>query len=224
MPYSVLISRADPSAILFVVDQSASMNDAYVGGTSKAQYLADALNRLLYQLLVRCTLGQDGVRDYLHIGVIGYSGKGVETALTGLPDDKILHPISMLERHPKRVEVRTKKVPDGAGGLVEQDAKFPVWVDPVGYGGTPMAEAFTLAGKTLIEWCSKHPKSYPPTMIHISDGEISDHTPVEKARVISSIKTSDGNCLIFNLHLSSNASDRVIRHSPSGLPLDFKIA
>jgi hypothetical protein len=31
---------------------------------------------------------------------------------------------------PARIEQRMKKVEDGAGGLVEQPIRFPVWFDP----------------------------------------------------------------------------------------------
>jgi hypothetical protein len=42
---------------------------------------------------------------------------------------------------PARVETRTKKVSDGAGGLVDQAVKFPIWFDAVASGGTPMCGA-----------------------------------------------------------------------------------
>jgi len=74
VPYAADISRANPSCFLFVIDQSGSMGDPFAGagaGRSKAQELADVINRLLQTLVTRCAHGED-VRDYFEIGVIGY--------------------------------------------------------------------------------------------------------------------------------------------------------
>ena len=37
---------------------------------TKAEVVADALNRLLLELSIKCAK-EDGVRDYFHVGVIG---------------------------------------------------------------------------------------------------------------------------------------------------------
>ena len=51
MPYLAEISRSNPTAILFLVDLSGSMQNL-VGGQeiSRAQFLADALNRVVANL------------------------------------------------------------------------------------------------------------------------------------------------------------------------------
>ena len=52
VPYMAEISRTNPSCFIFLVDQSASMVDP-IGGevrVSKADVVADALNRLLTEL------------------------------------------------------------------------------------------------------------------------------------------------------------------------------
>ena len=61
MAYEAEINRANPSCILFLVDQSASMSDSFAGevGRSKAQALADAINRLLLELTIKCTKDQN---------------------------------------------------------------------------------------------------------------------------------------------------------------------
>lgn len=69
MPYTAEISRANPTCFVFLVDQSASMSDA-IGGEvpqKKADVVADAINRLLTELLVKCAK-EEGVRDYFHVG------------------------------------------------------------------------------------------------------------------------------------------------------------
>src|SRR5579859_850934 len=95
MPYSAPISRQAPSCILFLIDQSGSMTDPFGGepGQSKAARLADAVNRLLYELSIRCTKDQtEGVRNYYDVGVLGY-GARVGPALGGSLVDRALIPV-----------------------------------------------------------------------------------------------------------------------------------
>src|SRR5207244_13128845 len=127
MPYSAQTNRASPACILLVIDQSASMNEPFLGspGQTKAVVVADAVNRMLQNLVLRSAKA-DGVRDYFHVGVLGY-GKALKAGLGGQLPHNILIPISKLGDQPLRIENRKKPVPDGAGGTIEQTVKFPVW-------------------------------------------------------------------------------------------------
>ncbi len=205
MSYDAEIGRANPTALLFVVDQSGSMSDKMSTERSKAQQVADVLNRTLYNLITRCTKG-DGTRDYFDIGVIGYGHQGAGNGFQGIIASKILNPISQVESAPIRVEDRKKKVDDGAGGIVEVNTKFPVWFEAVANGGTPMCTAMLTAAEAIADWCDSHPNSYPPTLIHITDGESTDGSPEEIADKIKMMSTNNGNVLIFNLHISNTAS------------------
>jgi hypothetical protein len=55
MPYTAEISRRNPSAILFVIDQSGSMAEHWNEQITKAQALADAVNRLLQETIIKCS-------------------------------------------------------------------------------------------------------------------------------------------------------------------------
>lgn len=203
MTYVAQINRSNPTALVFLVDQSGSMDDKMVStGRSKAQQVADVLNRSLASLIIRCT-GPGGTRDYFDIGVIGYGGNGAYNGFQGALGSSILHPISSIESSPLRVEERKKKMDDGAGGVVEQSIKFPVWFEPQSSGGTPMCQAITKAAEELVAWCDSHPNSYPPTVLHITDGESSDGDPENMALQLQQLQTSDGQVLIFNLHVSA---------------------
>ncbi|ECH3817398.1 VWA domain-containing protein [Salmonella enterica subsp. enterica] len=221
MAYEAPISRNNPAAFLFVVDQSGSMSDKMSSGRSKAEFVADALNRTLMNLITRCTKSE-GVRDYFEVGVLGYGGQGVSDGFSGLPGGQILSPISVLEQNPVRVEDRTRKMDDGAGGIVETTIKFPVWFGPVAGGGTPMREALTRAAEELVIWCDSHPESYPPTVLHVTDGESTDGDPEEIARHLRQIRTHDGEVLLFNIHVSSLGNDPVrFPSSDNVLPDDY---
>lgn len=209
MSYSAEISRTNPSCFLFVIDQSGSMADPFGGeaGKRKADGVADALNRLLQNLVIKCAK-TEGVRDYYYIGVIGY-GAQVGSAFLGNIAGRELVPISEVAANPARIEERTKKVEDGAGGLVEQMVKFPIWIEPIANQGTPMRKAMTMAETTLKSFVAAHPDAFPPIVIHITDGESTDGDPTEAMRSVTNIQTSDGNVLLFNVHLSSSSSQPI---------------
>lgn len=218
MTYEAQISRGSPTAFLFVVDQSGSMSDKMVSGKSKAEFVADALNRTLMNLVTRCTKAE-GVRDYFDVGVLGYGGNGVGNGFSGALGSSVLNPISAIELNPVRVEDRKRKMDDGAGGILETSVKFPVWFEPKANGGTPMREALTRAAEELVAWCDAHPDCYPPTVLHVTDGESSDGDPEEIATHLNRIRTNDGEVLILNIHVSSLGSDAIrFPSSSSGLP------
>ncbi|MFC2974683.1 vWA domain-containing protein [Azotobacter bryophylli] len=208
MSYSAEISRTTPTAFLFLVDQSGSMQDTMENGKTKAQFVADVLNRTLYSLVQRCTKSE-GTRDYFDVGVLGYSGSSAQNGLSGALGASVLNPISQIEANPLRIEDRTKRVDDGAGGLVNQSIKFPVWFEPKAAGGTPMCDAITRAAEELAAWCDAHPDSYPPTVLHITDGESTDGDPEALAGHLQQIGTKDGNVLLFNLHVSTAGGDAI---------------
>lgn len=219
MAYTAEISRTNPSCFLFVIDTSGSMEDPLPdGGRTKAQGVADAINRLLQNLVIKCAKSE-GVRDYYHVGVIGY-GEQVGPAFVGALAGQELVPVSEIANQPARVEERTKKVDDGAGGLVDQTIKFPVWFDPVSKGGTPMCQALDKAQAILSGWLAQHTASFPPVVIHITDGESTDGDPSAKMTGLTALTSDDGNVMLFNLHLSSNpkATPTSFPDSPDGLP------
>ncbi|MHC4419086.1 MAG: VWA domain-containing protein [Planctomycetota bacterium] len=224
MPYSAEISRDNPSCFLFLVDQSTSMEEEVAAGDAtqqKATGVADTMNRWLQELSIKCAKS-DGVRDYYHVGVIGY-GKKVGPALNTASNGQPMVPISQIADNPSRLEERTKKMPDGAGGMTEQTIRFPVWFDPIADGGTPMCRAAGEAEAILQDWLTQHPDCYPPIVIHITDGEATDGDPTERIRNLTTMSSTDGNVMLFNIHLSANpnASPISFPDSADDLPDDY---
>src|SRR5437588_3876040 len=180
--YSAEISRGNPSMLMFLIDQSGSMDDPFGADSDrkKADGVADAINRLLQNLIIKCAKSE-GVRDYYHVGVIGYGGDNtsdrIGPAFGGTLGGRELVPIGEIANSPARIDERTKKVDDGAGGLVDQKIKFPIWFEPVANGGTPMCQAFTRAHSILQAWIGQHAASFPPIVINITDGEATDGDP-----------------------------------------------
>jgi hypothetical protein len=155
-----------------------------------------------------CCAKAEGVRDYYHVGVIGY-GDHVRPAFGGQLAGMDLLPISTVASTPSRIEERTKKVDDGAGGLVEQRVKFPVWFDPLAHGGTPMCAALTRATGIIDGWLAQHPDCFPPIVVNITDGEATDGDPSGPADALRRLSSSDGGVLLFNLHLSSQTASPI---------------
>ena len=255
MPYSAEISRTNPSCFVFMIDQSHSMSDPWgVGeGTSKkSEGVADAINRLLQNLVIRCSK-EEGIRDYYHVSVIGYGlhvGPALGRSLKGAapveppaesetPDSeeeeappsededrapapeggeagksplegRDLIPVSEVGENPTRLETRTQREDDGAGGILERDIRFPIWFDPESLHGTPMCQALTQAQGVVHKFVTQYPGCFPPIVINITDGEATDGDPSKVAKVIRDMESEDGNVLLFNLHISSQMGAPVL--------------
>jgi len=226
MPYNAEISRANPGCFLFLVDQSASMADPMPGDsgggtTKKSEATADVLNKFLQNLVIKCGKGEE-IRDWFHVGVIGYGDSKVGSAFGGAISGRDLVPISEIGKSPSRIEERNRKISDGAGGLVEQRIKFPVWFDAVANGGTPMCQALAKANEIVSAWVGKSPTGFPPIVVNVTDGEANDGDPSQNAGALKSVSTTDGNVLLFNIHLSSKGGAAIdYPDAEVGLPDDF---
>ena len=207
-----------------MIDQSRSMQDEISAGEGtqpKSAGVAVTINRWLQELSLKCAKAA-GIGDYYHVGVIGY-GEKVGPALVGQMAGRDLVPISEIAQNPGRVEDCTRKVADGQGGFTEQSVKVPIWFDPVSDGGTPMCKAASEAYRVLQDWVGDHGDSFPPIVIHVTDGEATDGDPEQRVRALTNLSTSDGDAMLFNIHLSANpnATPVIFPDSPDNLPDDY---
>lgn len=221
MPYEAQLTRANPSCTVIVIDQSGSMADAWgygsgEGGATKAEKLAAITNNYLSGIVLKSTKGED-VRDYLHVGVVGY-GETVGPALSGSLSGRDLVPLSEIADNPTRIEERIKSIPDGAGGIVDQEVRFPIWFDPKANNGTPMTQAMSEAYRILSDWLNDpdHQECFPPVLMHITDGESTDGDPSSVMSDIKDLSSSDGNVILFNIHLSSTEGQTRFEYPTSG--------
>jgi hypothetical protein len=170
-------------------------------GVSKQQAVADALNRLIAEIGIRCE-DTEGIRDYFHIAALGYGSDEVSSLFGSRLDGSGFVPISQIIGSPLRTERRTMRQSNGAGGIVEIEADFETWVDPSANGRTPMVKALGVARDLVRQWVVEHPNSYPPIVLNLTDGEATDGDPLPVASQIVALGTEDGQALLFNLHLS----------------------
>jgi hypothetical protein len=222
MPYAAEISRTNPTCFLFLIDQSSSMMEPFGAqpAKQKSEGLAEAINRLLQNLVLKCAKSE-GVRDYFYVGIIGYGSK-VGSAFGGALAGQTLAPISAIAANPLRVEQRKRQVDDGAGGLTERPFKFPVWLESLAAGRTPMCEAMGLARQYLEMFLARFPKCYPPLVLNITDGMCTDGDPLPAAKALQGLSTPDGSVLVFNAHVSATTAPPVeFAATEAGLPDNF---
>ena len=82
-----------------------------------------------------------------------------------------------------------------------------------------MRQAITMAAGELVAWCDSHMNSYPPTLLHITDGESTDGDPEDIAAQLRQIQTNDEPVLMLNLHVSAADADPIkFPASEIGLP------
>jgi len=207
MAYTTRIDRANPTCFLFLLDQSTSMKGpirGVQGNPSKADFVADALNRVIDNLVILATK-DEGIRRYYQVGVVGYSGHAeIHPAFGGKLEGRDLVWVDELGDNPLRIEDRIKSESDGVGGFIQVNVKFRVWFDPYANGNTPMCKAMEHARDILAGWMLEHPNSYPPTVINLTDGEATDGDPQPFAEEIKALSNTNGNAILMTLHVSSN--------------------
>ncbi|MFZ1282602.1 MAG: hypothetical protein WAQ75_00605 [Propionicimonas sp.] len=220
MSHERRIDRLSPGLILFLVDQSESMSELLPGSPqSKAQAVADQLNRLVYELILRSVkTPREPPRAYFYIAVVGYStgpeGEPlVGHCLTGPTSHPLgLHSTTDLAASPLRID----RV---AGPVPGQTINAPVWLEPIARGGTPMCGAFNVAGSICAWWVTQYPDAFPPVVVNLTDGDATDGDPAIWARRLKSLASSDGNTLLFNINLSERPSTPLLfPWDPSELP------
>ena len=209
MAYSNLpIGTANPGCIIVLVDQSDSMGTHFQNGT-KAARASLAVNQIIHGLVLACRSGTK-IRDRCRICVIGYQGE-----FNGPP---IIDPIvdGMVSEVADLAKMRRFKdhMLDGTGKRVEVDIEMPIWLDAKANGWTPMHSAFDRASEVVQQWVSKHPDGFPPVIINITDGAPNFIEPAQKAaEQLTALHTTDGNVLLFNIHVSDNQKEIILPHS-----------
>lgn len=211
MAYSnVPIGTTNPGCIVILVDQSASMSEKWEEG-AKAEEASLAVNRVIQELVLACTV-EETVKNRCHVSVIGY-GERVECVVDGM--------ISEVASSLIEVQKVKKSIPDGAGRLVPVEAQLPIWLRPKAANGTPMHDAFKRASQIIEQWRTKMPKGFPPIVINITDGAANyPDLTADAVREVMNLGTTDGNVLVFNIHIADNKHEVIFPSSTAQLAGD----
>jgi hypothetical protein len=213
----ISVAKNLPTAVVVLVDQSSSMSEPWgVDNRPKSVAVARMVNTALAYIVSDCARGEV-IRDYIHIGVIGYGGGGA-TSLLGGGAGGGLATASALEQSSKTEEVEKD---DGTGNLIK--VRVSKWFDPVAGGGTPMADALRMAEQKLDDWLRSHPDSFPPIVLNITDGQPQSMPDAQAAgESLTRLSTSDGNVLLFSCHVSEKAAMPIqYPTEDGGLPDEF---
>jgi hypothetical protein len=222
MAYEQEISRQHPTLFVFLLDQSYSMEEPLGGnnpeGNRKMDQLAIAINSWLNNMCIRCT-GSEGVKHWVDVALIGYrtdmeanpiieSPLGGELGRIAKQENRLLFSINEISDTPARTTQLTKSIFDeDTGEVMEVSEEALVWVEPMAEGGTPMCSALHTVYGIVEQWIQSHQDSFPPIVIHITDGESQEGDPLPYAEPIMDLETTDGQVLLFNCHLSMSQVD-----------------
>lgn len=207
-PYTAQITRNTPTAFIFLVDHSVSMEqntNLYGEEMTMAEAAARIINNQINELVLRCVKIGD-TRHYYDIAVVGYGERaysGWQGELEGrdfvTPEELKNNPYTKIVT---RKETRTRK------GVQIKEIEQVQWVSARHDGSwTHYHAAFDYAKQLLDEWMVEHHDKdcYPPTVIHITDGQFNHATKEEvmqKANELKAMFTNDGNVILFNIHFA----------------------
>ena len=208
--YTAQITRNTPTAFIFLIDQSVSMQNyttLYGEEMPMAEAVARIVNHQLNELVLRCVKGSE-TRDYYDIAIIGY-GENAYSGWKGELEGRDFVKTSELKEHPYK-KITTKKETRTRKGVKVVEVEEVQWIEAEAtQGWTRVHLAFEKAKGLLDEWMEKHHDKdcYPPTIINITDGEFNGATKeyvLQQANELKSMFTNDGNVILFNIHISAN--------------------
>lgn len=208
--YTAQITRNTPTAFIFLIDQSVSMQKyttLYGEEMPMAEAVARIVNHQLNELVLRCIKGSE-TRDYYDIAIIGY-GENAYSGWKGELEGRDFVKPSELKEHPYK-KITTKKETRTRKGVKVVEIEEVQWIEAEATEGwTRVHLAFEKAKGLLDEWMEKHHDKdcYPPTIINITDGEFNGATKeyvLQQANELKSMFTNDGNVILFNIHISAN--------------------
>jgi hypothetical protein len=225
-------SVAHPGCFIVLIDQSGSMSDPFGRdpGKRKDETVAELTNRFLEDFIklnvAFSNSGEAHVRPRADIAVLGYGHDTVRSAFTGPLAGKSM--ISLMELDAAPLEIRQRQVQDinTQGKAATATVDYPIWILPKASGNTPMIKAFGEVEDLARRWARSHQDSYPPVVMHITDGKATDTTRPgdvqNAAHRLTSIATRDGSVLLFTVHITDQ--DALPVEYPAtpadGLPMD----
>lgn len=205
--YSKSSTRKHPGLVIFMIDQSGSMEaKSATNGIPLANIATDSLNYTLTELVKITTkpVGDDDdeIRDYVKVVIIGYGAE---------PNLEAQNIFSGFSTHIARTS--KERTNTFAGDLDLYNVVKPV----AGYV-TPMYNAFKMAKEEINKWKTEGPNGHAgiedpsPIVINITDGAPSDEKgectkdalekTAKEAQEIMNIDFPDGPPRIFNIMIS----------------------
>ena len=141
------------------------------------------------------------------IAVVGYDSSAGATSLwEGRLAGQDAVSIVDIVNNPIGTFERDEQKSDPELGVINVKRKIDYWLQPTTGGSTPMGTGLAKARSIIEHWLTNelHKNSFPPVVIHVTDG-VPDQSErkmaLDEAEKIKNLSTSDGNALIFTVHL-----------------------
>lgn len=194
------ISSTHPCLVIYLIDQSGSMENPFDKDVSRATKLTDAINEIIFETGLKCVGPSGDVRNRFELSILGYSGfSSVYSAWEGSLANEWVVPIA---------EVFENSIGEING--------IPIWIKPKSNGQTPMKRAFENAYRICEEWINwgNHRDCHPPIIINITDGQPTDggfnfSELVNVVEDLKSLSTNYGNVNVFNIHIDGGMGDTI---------------
>lgn len=191
MDYKLGWGRSHPGHLVYLIDLSGSMKK-----DNKIGQVMNALQNSLRVLLQRCTQGK-ALLERFTVTIIGYHSEIVPLFSGGVQEIKSLIMTAVSTGKPL--------FDYKEGGVAE-----PKWQ-------TYMSNAFDEARRDIEQWIStfKGKECPAPIVINITDGQPEEdgkdldlcaNETLLAARKLMSVRTSDGNVLLYNLHFGNSGN------------------
>lgn len=204
-----------PGHLMFLIDQSSSMNLCNTEGRSRAEVVAMAIQSAIIDCVNGCISGTQ-IKNRLFITIIGYGGSDAPNAKI-IKEDWVGNYVAQLQ------DVKNN------GGLF-----IPIEAN----GSAPLSKAFDLATECLETWINVCQEKIEegiysdipaPIVINITDGEPFDGEPDAGARAemsaqkLKSLKVLSNNVTLFNVYISDEG-DEVLFPKCNEIPRDCHVS
>lgn len=204
-----------PGHLIFLIDQSSSMNLCNTEGRSRAEVVAMAIQSAIIDCVNGCISGTQ-IKNRLFITIIGYGGSDAPNAKI-IKEDWVGNYVAELQDVKKN------------GGLF-------IPIEANGYA--PLSKAFDLATECLETWINVCQEKIEeglysdipaPIVINITDGEPFDGEPDAEARAemsaqkLKSLKVLSNNVTLFNVYISDEG-DEVLFPKCNEIPRDCHVS
>lgn len=204
-----------PGHLIFLIDQSSSMNLCNTEGRSRAEVVAMAIQSAIIDCVNGCISGTQ-IKNRLFITIIGYGGSDAPNAKI-IKEDWVGNYVAELQ------DVKNN------GGLF-------IPIEANGYA--PLSKAFDLATECLETWINVCQEKIEegiysdipaPIVINITDGEPFDGESDAEARAemsaqkLKSLKVLSNNVTLFNVYISDEG-DEVLFPKCNEIPRDCHVS
>ncbi len=200
--YEKMWGRPTPGHLVFMIDQSASMDG------KRAELAAECVQNSLVEIVLGSLDGQQ-IKDRVFITVIGYGHR----------------------EQPVKI-IREGWVSDWYGDVLaaKKNKTTVIPIDQEDSWDTPMTEAFELVKSCIDAWIAQREEDAQknpthsmaaPIVINITDGMPNDKKSAKTAaEAIISTQTPDGNVLLFNAHMNEEGAETICPSDRKDIPND----